>query len=368
MLGRRFFLLNAAAAAPVLFRDKTAHAATGILALDTPSIPVRDPSGVLLVAITRTPGNRLVAAGEHGVIIYSDDDGANWTQGSVPVNVTLNCIEFVTEKTGWAAGHFGVILGTSDGGETWGVDLNGIQANQLTVAAAQDPSIATDPSPAAALAGKRAERFASEGPDKPFLTLLVPGPQKLIAFGAYRMAMITEDAGKTWQDWSLHIYDKFSHNIYASARIGDACYLVAEMGLVFCSKDGGDTFLPLSSPASITLFGILGAKDGSLIVYGVAGSAFRSADGGNTWTSLSVGGQQDLTGGQVLSSGAIVLVDEAGLVFESLDNGATFKVVSGILPTPFFDIQELADGSLVAVGAAGITKIPQSCLAARSGN
>jgi photosystem II stability/assembly factor-like uncharacterized protein len=364
MLGRRFFLLSAMAVVPVFFWEKAALASTGIIALDTPSILVKDPSSVLLVAITRTPGNRLVAVGEHGVIIYSDDDGANWTQGNVPVNVTLTCIAFVTENAGWAAGHFGVILGTSDGGETWVVDLNGIQANRLAVQAAQNPSLATDPSPAAALAGKRAERFANEGPDKPFLTLLGPSPQKLIAFGAYRMTMITNDGGKTWQDWSLHIYDKLSHNIYGSARIGGDYYLVAEMGLVFCSKDGGNTFLPLSSPASVTLFGILGAKDGSLIVYGVAGSAFRSTNGGDTWNSLSIGGQQDLTGGRVLSSGSIILVDEAGLLFESLDNGVTFKDVSGILPTPFFDIQELPDGSLIAVGAAGITKIPQSCLAA----
>jgi len=91
-------------------------ALTGIPALDTPAIMVKAPTKVLLVAITRAPDNRLVAVGEHGVAIYSDDNGTSWTQASVPVNVTLTCVSFATAKIGWAAGHYGVVLNTQDGG------------------------------------------------------------------------------------------------------------------------------------------------------------------------------------------------------------------------------------------------------------
>lgn len=360
MINRRFFLVGTAVAGSALFGDAPAIASTGIAALDTPALAVKDPTKIWLVAVTCTPSGRLVVVGEHGVIIYSDDNGTNWTQAAVPVNVTLTCVAFATPKLGWAAGHYGVILNTSDGGKTWQLRLNGIQANQLTTQAAQDPSVATSLSPAVSLAAKRAARFAADGPDKPFLCMLALSSQKLIVFGAYRLTMLTDDAGKSWQDWSLHIYDRFSHNIYGSAFAGRNYYAVAEMGLVFCSKDGGDTFLPLTSPANVTLFGILPANDGSLIVYGVAGSAFRSTDGGDTWNDLNIDTQQDLTGGRVLRSGSVVLVDEGGLLFESRDNGVTFKAVSGIQPTPFFDIQEAPDGSLISVGAGGVTKIPLS--------
>lgn len=354
---RNLLLGGAAAVIASVLKPGNALALTGVAALDTPSLKVKAPARVLLVAVTQTPGGRLVAVGEHGVIIFSDDNGVTWAQAAVPVNVTLTCVRFATSMTGWAVGHFGVILNTDDGGATWQMQLDGIQANQLTEQAAQDPSVANSPSPGAPLAEKRAEHFLSEGPDKPFLTLLVLEPQKVLAFGAYRMAMLTEDGGKTWCDWSLHIYDRLSHNIYDAQAIGSEYYIVGEMGLVFCSSDGGNTFLPLTAPANVTLFGILGARNGALIVFGVAGSAFRSIDGGKSWTPLVIPTQEDLTAGRVLPSGAVVMVSESGLLFESMDNGITYRAISGVQPQPFFDIDIARDGALIAVGAAGITKI-----------
>ena len=64
-------------------------------------------------------GNRYYAAGEHGHILYSDDNGKTWVQGKVPVRSTLLDVDFVNDKQGWAVGHEGVILHTSDGGDTW---------------------------------------------------------------------------------------------------------------------------------------------------------------------------------------------------------------------------------------------------------
>jgi photosystem II stability/assembly factor-like uncharacterized protein len=363
MFFRRRVLLASATGLVFAVIAPPARALTGVAALDTPSIPVKNPAGVLLVAITVTPGNRLVAVGEHGVVIYSDDSGGSWKQASVPVNVTLTCVAFATVETGWAAGHFGVILKTQDGGKSWQIQLDGIQANQLTMAAATDPSTATNPAPGAPLAFHRAQHFVDGGPANPFLTMLVFSPQKLLIFGAYRMAMLSNDGGNTWQDWSLHIYDEYSNNIYASAAIGGTYYIVGEGGLVFGSTDGGNIFLPLNSPGSSTLFGVLGAKDGSLTVFGVAGFAARSTDDGKSWTTIVLATEEDLTGGCVLGSGAVLLVDEAGLVFESTDNGVTFARVQGIQPSPFFAVQQAPNGGLIAVGSDGVTQIAKSLVA-----
>jgi len=158
--------------------------------LDTPAVPVKVPSGVFFVAITRA-GERLVAVGEHGVVICSDDEGATWWQAQVPVTVTLTCVAFATPLLGWAAGHFGVILATTDGGKTWVEQLNGIQVNQLALAAAQAIPPGDTTSPAFALGLKRAEFFVQLGPDKPFLTLVALSSQNIMVFGAYRMAVVT---------------------------------------------------------------------------------------------------------------------------------------------------------------------------------
>src|SRR5450830_215397 len=79
------------------------------------------------LAVTRA-GARLVAVGERGTVLLSDDAGEHWRQASVPVRVTLTSVRFVNERTGWAAGHLGVILRSDDAGQTWIKQLDGRQA------------------------------------------------------------------------------------------------------------------------------------------------------------------------------------------------------------------------------------------------
>ena len=305
----------------------TAASLTGadISVLNTPAVKVKALTGIFLVAITHA-GDRLVAVGEHGVVIYSDDAGSTWTQADVPVNATLTCVAFATPSLGWAAGHFGVILNTIDGGKTWAVQLNGLQVNELALASAQDAAVQAsaspaNTSPALALAMKRAKLFMANGPDKPFLSMVLLGPQKIMVFGAYRMAMLTTDGGKTWLDWNLHVYDRLSRDLYDAALIGSDIYIAAETGLVFRSTDGGNTFPQVASPSQVTLFGVLGAHDGSVLVYGVAGNCFRSTNGGQVWMAINLGTEDNLIAGRVLRSGAIVIARESGGLFISHDNG-----------------------------------------------
>jgi len=360
---RRRHLLRLSAAACALGRPLRARAApTGIEVLDNPAIPVKSPAGVILVAITLA-GARLVAAGEHGVIIYSDDNGASWHQAAVPVDVTLTCLSFITPSLGWAAGHFGVILITRDGGATWLEQLNGVQANALTMAAAQTATTDDPDAPGTPLALRRAAKFMAAGPSKPFLSCLALSPAEVIVFGAYRMTMMTKDGGATWVDWSLHIGDKFSRNLYAVATIGPDIFIAAEEGLVFRSSDGGATFPQVTSPTPTTLFGVTPTSAGHAVVYGVAGTCFRSADRGETWSPCAINTQDNLTAAVLLPSGALLLGSESGNVFISHDDGASFTALSGVPPMAVSGMVLAADHGVVAVGQTGVTLLPSGFVA-----
>jgi len=352
-LPRRHALkLSAACALGLPLRARAAP--TGIEVLDNPAIPVKSPSSVVLVAITQA-GARLIAAGEHGVIIYSDDNGATWQQATVPVDVTITCLAFITPALGWAAGHFGIVLHTQDAGATWAVQLNGITANQLTMAAAQQASTAEPDAPGTPLALRRAAKFLQAGPDKPFLSLLALSPQKIIAFGAYRMTMLTKDGGATWVDWSLQIGDKFSHNLYAAAPVGPDIFIAAEQGLVFRSSDGGETFPQITSPSPVTLFGLTPTAGGHVVVFGVAGTCYRSADRGQTWQQVAISAQDNLTAAVLLPSGAILIASESGNVFLSHDDGASFTALSGLPPMAVSAMALAPNGPIAAAGQTGIT-------------
>jgi len=64
-------------------------------------------------------GDRLVAVGERGHVLLSDDEGVTWRQAkSVPTRAMLTAVYFADGEYGWAVGHDETILNTVDGGET----------------------------------------------------------------------------------------------------------------------------------------------------------------------------------------------------------------------------------------------------------
>jgi len=292
-----------------------------------PAIAVRNPTKVFMIAGANA-GSRLIAGGEHGIIVYSDDAGGHWTQAQVPVSVTITSIAFATPQIGWAVGGFGVILGTQDGGVNWVKQLDGNAEIPLLNAATQ-AFIASQPpgSDAITHATRRAEILAGGGPDKPFLSLLAISPTQVIAFGAYRFAERSDDAGKSWTDWSMHIGDELSHNIYGAAAIGGAYYLVSEEGLIFKSTDGGQSFPQLAQIGDGTLFGITDNGAGGILTYGVAGQMFLSTDAGKTWNPSNFAGTANVNSVILLPSGLLLAGDAGGGLWVSLDHGNNFKLV-----------------------------------------
>ena len=325
--------------------------------LNEAAITVKDPTHVRLISIARA-GNRLVAVGEYGVIVYSDDNGSSWHQSSVPVSVTITCIAFANAQSGWAAGDYGVILHTTDGGQSWQTQINGTQVNQLMIAAAQSFSSAHAGTPAADTAMRRANIFLNSGPDKPFLTILATSPTSVAVFGAYRMAVATTDGGAHWQDISLNIGDKISHNIYGVAASASDVYLAEESGLVLHSSDGGNNFAPLTQPVEATLFGVVLPGNKIIIVYGVAGSIYRSADGGTTWSQVNLGTDANLTTARSLQEGReIIIGTQRGFIYMSSDGGVTFTKLPVNVGMELYDFEQAANGDIICVGDTGIRVI-----------
>ena len=66
------------------------------------------------------PGSsRVIAVGDRGYIVLSDDNGRTWRRAKSPAAPLLTAVEFLDANNGWAVGHDSVILATADGGETW---------------------------------------------------------------------------------------------------------------------------------------------------------------------------------------------------------------------------------------------------------
>lgn len=302
----------------------------------------------VLLSITST-GARLVAVGERGHILLSDDGGENWRQARVPTEVTLTGVRFASATTGWAIGHSGVILHTRDGGETWIRQLDGAQAARLALDSAE--AVAIDPRI------KMARRWVDDGADKPFLALLALSETKVMAFGAFGLAMLSEDGGKTWLAVDDRLENPRYNHVNAAISQDGRIILAGEQGLLLASEDGGRRFHAIPSPYEGSLFEAILAPGGDILVAGLRGHAYRSGDGGKTWSACPRPIEETIMSGIVLADGRYVLATVGGHLMVGNSACTTLMPVDVPGGGPLAGLALIKDGTLALAGMAGTTRV-----------
>jgi len=315
-------------------------------ALSQPSILSAKAGTAAVLAVTRA-GKRLVAVGERGIVLLSDDNGSSWRQVATPVQVSLAALQFVDARHGWAVGHLGVVLHTADGGQTWHKQFDGVQAADAMARAATTPQ-----------AKAAAEQMRQDGPDKPFLDLHFTDAQTGYIVGAYNLAFKTSDGGKSWQPWQERLPNPKSLHLYGMRGAGNALYLAGEQGTLLRSVDGGASFEALASPYKGSYFGLVTARSGEIVVFGLRGTAFWSGDQGQSWQPVDTGLQQALTAGIELADGSLALLSQGGEVLLSRDRGKSFTRQSNPQPWPSAALAQAGDNSLVVAGLRGLRRQP----------
>lgn len=270
-------------------------------------------------------GNRLVAAGDRGHILYSDDGGANWTQAKVPTRQLLTAIHFVDDRHGWAVGHDASILATTDGGETW------------------------------------TRQYENREAEVPLLDIWFGNPQHGLAVGAYGMLLETLDGGQHWEDVTDRLENEEGFHLNAIAEIsGSGLFIVGEMGGMFRSPDMGQTWDRVDAPYEGSFFGVLGGGEtGLVLAYGLRGHLFRSTDFGDSWSQIDVrdGGRplrSGLAGGSLLGDGGVAIVGHGGTVLTSRDRGRSFNVIHRRDRLSLAGAVSNEQGNLILVGQGGI--------------
>ena len=318
--------------------------------LDQPSMPSTLAAQRVLQA-TAVAGQRLVAAGARGHIVYSDDRGATWQQAKVPVSADLTALHFVNARLGWAVGHEGVVLHTRDAGATWQVQLDGRRANALVVEHLQQLPATTDATVLESLKAE-AERATTEGPSRPFLDVWFANEHEGFVVGAYNLIFHTADGGKTWEPWVERTQNERYDHLYGIRGSSDGLYMVGELGLALRLDPASGRFIALQTPYEGSYFGLL-TRPGLVLAYGLRGTAYRSRDGGQNWEAADTGITASITAGQVLPDGRLLLCSMAGDVLQSDDDGAHFRRVTLKAPMPCTGLAVSGD-ALVLSGLRGV--------------
>ncbi|HET7098431.1 MAG TPA: YCF48-related protein [Casimicrobiaceae bacterium] len=321
--------------------------------LDTPAQISPLAAKSMLQSVARA-GNRLVAVGQRGHIVVSNDNGTTWKQSPAPVSSDLTAVFFVDDRQGWAVGHDGVVLHSGDGGDTWQLQLDGRKANDLLVAA-MERKLASEPASANAKAfAAEAQRYKEQGADKPFLDVWFSDAKVGYAVGAFNLIFRTTDGGATWETWFDKTENPKFFNLYAIRPVAGELYIAGEGGLVLKLDPASQRFVALTVPYNGSFFGVAGAGS-AVLVFGLRGNVYRSEDAGKTWTKADAGLPAAIVGAAQGDGGAVLLADGGGRIASSADGGRTFSKVALKNPTPVTGFAPIGNDRFVLVGPRGAT-------------
>ena len=78
--------------------------------------------------------------GSSGMILHTTDGGDTWSEQESDVSTTLTAVHMLDEDTGWIVGEIDTVLRTTDGGDDWEeVDTGGANSNSLRDVVFLDP-------------------------------------------------------------------------------------------------------------------------------------------------------------------------------------------------------------------------------------
>ena len=296
----------------------------------------------LLIALAAA-GERLVAVGDRGVIVLSDDRGTSWTQASsVPVQALLTGVCFFDSRHGLAVGHDEVILSTDEAGLNW-----------------------------------KLAHYAPEA-QRPLLDVWCGAEGRAIAVGAYSTYLTSADGGSSWQPRAFApapaprpahpaaapgeargIEDSgggYHLNRIVGASL-DRLYIAGEAGRLYRSDDRGDRWQELASPYGGSFFDVLPLGDDALLVTGLRGNLFRSEDAGASWHRLETGTVALLGGAAALPGGALAVVGLSGVVLVSRDGGRSFTLEQQSDRSGLSSALAVGKDALAIAGEGGVRRI-----------
>ncbi len=188
--------------------------------------------------------DRIYAAGEHGIIVYSDDFGETWIQAeSVPYTSTITDLSCPTKKSCWVVGHDAVILHSNDYGKTW------------------------------------VKQYEDIDWDAPLLSIHMFDENDGIALGAFALSLRTSDGGKSWgylfvddDEFQPHLNFAYADSQAWRKSAMNEAYAVGELGKYYLSDDRGLSWLSVETGYEGSYWAGIKVDEGQSLLLGMSGN------------------------------------------------------------------------------------------------
>ncbi|HQV31668.1 MAG TPA: YCF48-related protein, partial [Calditrichia bacterium] len=305
------------------------------------------PQGNQLMGIHVSGNGEILAAGDNGTLVRSQDNGLNWDVQSYAFGYgdhKITHLDFFDDNTGWLINErhqtaYKELFYTQDGGQTWEqrtLYYAYARIGDLFVQDAQNLWMTT---------WATADLFHSADGGLTWTNIEVASNQDFVAANVYFL-----DQNRGW-------------------AVGYQLIGSGDYGKVYKTTDGGATWDSLyTNPNRGTAVSqIYFADENTGWIAGVDALIMGTTDGGQTWTSqfhrpntnYAVLDMHfyDAQNGVVVGTDDRILINgdrvDRGLVVTTTDGGQNWELRDGVVDTWIYDVSASGDSTLWACGSGG---------------
>ncbi len=265
-----------------------------------------------------------VLVGAAGQIQKTDNAGEEWRIVESGQTVRLKAVHFIDENRGWAAGRDGVVIRTTDGGETWSDALNTGSERILRDIYFADANhgwaVGDNGRILLTTNGGDSWQQSESGTIRRLNGVYFPEDNQTGYVVGLLSVLKTTDGGLTWSELNTGVGAEFFGIYFTDTDTG---WITGTGGRIVQTTDGGATWFANTSNTTSTLnsitFSTANASFGWAV--GLNGTIVHTQDAGETWTVQTSGTQAQLFGLSVTGTDDIIVVGANTTRLRSSDGG-----------------------------------------------
>ncbi len=254
----------------------------------------------------------------------------SWVRQKAGTMAWLRSVFFLDHNRGWAVGSKGTLLRTDDGGLNWKT------RSAPTTAIVRDIFFLDDNNGWLVCEVNIHELKTNEQP-RTFL-------------------MRTTDGGENWNRVELKGIDVNSVLVRAVFSRGGRGWAFGENGLIYTTRDSGETWTPLPSPTRRLLLGGIFVDDDRGWIVGAGATIIQTSDGGDTWYQSRLPQVEKtvrFTAASFVDNRLGWAVGSGGNVYQTTNGGRTWQKQESGVYVDLFDVKFVDAREGWAVGAEG---------------
>ncbi len=266
------------------------------------------------------------AVGVGGIILHTSNGGNSWNIQESGVNENLYSVHFFDDKIGWAVGDGGIILHTNNSGENWITQQSGVNSGLLSVDFHDDSrgwAVGMEGIILHTTDGGVNWNTQNSGETKTLFGVSFPRSRRGWAVGEDGIILGTTNAGSSWSSQNSGVSETLRSVYFRNSLRG---WVVGNGGIILSTIDGGNVWNAQNSGVTETIHSVNFRNNNRGWTVGDNGIILSTVNGGTNWNDLNSGVSSNLFDVLFLNINVGWVVGQGGVILHTTNRGLNWNV------------------------------------------